>query len=603
MTESILLKLAGAIGAGIGAQWLAWRLRLPSILLLLLVGCLAGPVLGLLDPDAIMGDALAPFVSLSVALILFEGGLTLRFSELKDGGRFMWQLVSIGAAVTWAVATLAGWYFLELPFQIALLLGSILVVTGPTVIGPLLRHVRPTAQVANVLKWEGIIIDPIGAILAVLVFEVVLHGHGAGGISQIVIFGVLKTLLVGILLGGLGALVLLTLLRRYWIPDFLQSPATLAVVVVSFAISNELQHESGLLTVTLLGIIMANQHLVMVHHVLEFKENLRVLLISMLFIFLAARLDPAYLGQLNLASILFVLALVVIARPAAVFLSGLGTGVPLREQAFVAWVAPRGIVAAAISSIFAEGMVAAGHPDAEYMVPVTFLVIASSVLIYGLSAAPVARMLEVAMPQGRGALIAGAHPFARRIATVLAEEGVPSVLIDRSWPNVTAARQEGLNAKFADVLDEELLEDTDVNQMRAFLAMTPNNQVNSLAALHFTEAFERKNVYQLATAGEASPQPRGADIPRHLKGRTLFQSDATLDAINHRVNEGYLIKATPLGESFNFDQYLKRYGEHALPLFALKEDGTELIFNTEEHHRPGPGAKIIGLVPPEPATE
>ena len=278
MPEHILIGLGAIIVLGVIAQWLAWRLQLPAILLLLVFGFLAGPGTGLLRPDELFGDLLFPVVSLSVAIILFEGSLSLKFHELRDGGAVVARLTTIGIAVTWLLASTAAHVAVGLSLPIALLLGAILVVTGPTVIIPLLRQVRPVGRVGSVVKWEGIVNDPIGAILAVLVFEAVV-ASGAG-MPSILIAGVLKALLLGSLLGLLGAALLVAILRYYAVPDSLQNSVATMLVVVVFLVSNAVQSESGLLAVTVMGIALANQRLAAIRHIYEFKENLRVILIA-----------------------------------------------------------------------------------------------------------------------------------------------------------------------------------------------------------------------------------------------------------------------------------------------------------------------------------
>lgn len=603
MKENLLLQLALVVGAGIGAQWLAWRIRIPSILLLLITGSILGPVTGILDPDQMLGtDVLMVFVSMSVALILFEGGLTLRFSELPEMGTVMWRLVTVGALVTWVTISLAAHFALGLDTPIAVLLGAILVVTGPTVIGPLLRHVRPSGQVANILKWEGIVIDPIGAVLAVLVFEVLIHGHIEAA-PQIVAIGVIKTLVVGLVLGAATGAFLVWLLYRYWIPEYLQNPAALALVIVSFAVSNHLQEESGLLTATVMGVFLANQRWVMVHHVIEFKENLRVLLLSLLFVLLAARLEFDYIQFVDTGSILFVFVVIFVARPLSVLVSTARSKLNWNQRIFLAWMAPRGIVAAAISSVFALYMQEQQYEQAAQMVPATFLVIAVTVLIYGLTAAPLARWLGVAQPNPQGFIIAGAHPLARRIGAALQAENGRVVLVDRNWANVTAARQAGLRAHLGDLLAEHILKDLDLTGMGRILAMTPNDQVNSLTALHFIEVFGRENVYQLAPHKGRENAGEDENLPRHLRGRTLFGDKVNYEGLYALVNAGAEVKSTKLTSEFTYEHYRKKYGEDVMPLFVVSENGDIRILTTESTSVPSAGQKIIGLVKPEPERE
>ena len=576
---------------GIVAQWLSWRLRLPSILLLLILGFVAGPVTGFLDPDELFGDLLVPLVSVSVAVILFEGGLSLRFAELRGTGSVVRNLISVGLVVTWLVGAGAAHLLFGLDLALATLLGSILVVTGPTVIGPLLRQVRPTSRISSTLKWEGILIDPIGAMLAVLVFEAILSGGFQEATTTAVVV-VLKTVLIGGVIGGLGALAMMMLLKRYWIPDFLDNAATLMIVVSVFTASHLLQSESGLLAATVMGIILANQKMVAIKHIIKFKENLRVLLISSLFILLAARLRVIDLDYIGASGLAFLGVLMLMARPIAVALSSLGSGLTWRERLFLSWIAPRGVVAAAVASIFALRLEEAGdYPQAELLVPLTFLVIIGTIAINGLTASPVARLLSVARPNPQGALIVGAHSWARGIAYALQVAGYDVLLVDSNWENVSAARKSGLQAHFGNILSEYILDDIKLDGIGRMLALTPNDEVNSLAALHFADVFGRMKIYQL-------PSQSKETVPKHLHGRHLFGSEITYGYLSGRFAEGAVVKTTGLTEQFGYESFQALYGEDAVPLFLIDKDGALEFFTPDESPTPRPGQTLISVVKP-----
>ena len=382
MSEQQILLAFGGIGvAALGCQWLAWRLKLPAILFLLLSGILAGPILGWLDPQEMFGPLLMPLVSLAVALILFEGSLTLHLSEWREIGSVVHRLVTIGALSTWAVITLATHWLLGFDWMLALLFGTLTLVTGPTVIVPMLRVVRPKASIANILRWEGIVIDPIGALLAVVVYSFIIASAEGAGLSQsLLTFG--GVILCGSLFGIAGGWVLGSIMRRQWLPEYLHNLATLAAVLGIFIASNQVMHESGLLAVTLMGMWMANMKGVDVRHILHFKENLSVLLISGLFILLAARLDLKALIALGPLVLILLLVIQFIARPLNVLLSTAGSNLNWRERALLAWIAPRGIVAAAVSAIFAIRLDEAGHEGALLLVPLTFAVIIGTAVSY-----------------------------------------------------------------------------------------------------------------------------------------------------------------------------------------------------------------------------
>jgi len=592
MDLPLIVALASIVVLGMGAQWLSWRLRLPSILLLLLFGFAAGPTL---RPDELFGDLLLPLVSLSVGLILFEGGMSLRLTELREIGATVRNLILVGGAVTWVVSAATGALWLGLDVRLALLLGAILVVTGPTVIIPLLRQIRPSRSVSSILRWEGILIDPIGATLALLVFEAILAGE-AGAAATTIVIVILKTLAAGGLLGAAGAFSLTQTLKRFFIPDFLQSPAALAVVLAVFVAANQLQEGSGLLAVTVMGVLMANQRSVEIRHIAEFKENLQVLLISGLFIVLAARLSPADVAGLPLPSLAFVAALVLFARPAGVALATLGSKLSWRERLFLACVAPRGIVAAAVASVFTLRLTesASGLERAELVAPITFLVIIVTVALYGLSAPILARRLKLAQPDPQGVLILGAHSWARALAAQLQKEGFTVLLADGNWANVSAARMEGLNVYYGNVLSEQAEAEIDLAGIGRLLALSANEGINSLACMQFAHVLGRAHVFQLPSGG-STPTARGG-IARRLQGRELFSPAATYWHLSGLFVQGAGLKRTDLTPEFDFEAFRKHYGEAAVPL-AVVEPGAKLrFFTVDADLHPQPGHAVLSLV-------
>ncbi len=594
MSQHILIALASIVTLGIAAVWLAWRIHLPSILLLLIFGFVAGPITGFLDPDAIFGELLFPIVSISVAIILFEGGMSLRLQELGGIGRVVRNLVTVGALLTWVLGAAAAHYIIGLDLQLAVLLGAILVVTGPTVIVPLLRHVRPVHQIGSTLKWEGILIDPIGAVLAVLVFEALLAGE-VDAAATAVALALLKTIAIVGVLAALGAGLLVLLMHRQWVPEFLESPLALMVVVASFAVSNILQPESGLLTATLMGVAVANQKVVGIGHILEFKENLRVLLISGLFILLAARLQIEDLRQIGIPELGFLAALILLVRPAAVALSSFRSEFNWRERALLSWIAPRGIVAAAVSSIFALELAEAGYAGADRLVAITFMVIIGTVAIYGLTAAPVARWLGVAQTDPQGVLIVGAHPWAREIAQELKDEGIPVRLVDTNYANIAEARMAGLPVYYGSALTEGTLANIELEGIGRLLALTSNDEVNSLTALHFSEVFGDNGVYQLPP--EQLTASTKQVVSQHLRGRFLFDPDTTYWQLTARFDAGADVKTTNLTEAFNFQTFRERYRD-AIPLFLIGEGGSLTIFTVKDPPEPSPGQRVVAVVDP-----
>lgn len=619
MEHGALMGLTAVVGLGIAAQWLAWRLKLPAILLLLLAGFAAGPISGMflehpwLSPNELMGELLFPVVSLSVAVILFEGGLTLKLAEFKEVGTSVRNLVSIGVVVTWVVVAAAGHYILGFDWGISLLLGAILTVTGPTVIGPLLRQVRPLGSTGTVLKWEGILIDPVGAVLAVLVFEALRSAAGFQGdidqeakhLAVEAARSILFTILDGTLMGAAAAGLLVLLMNRYWVPDFLQSAVTLMVVGVAFTLSNMLQEESGLLAVTIMGVVMANQKFTPVKHIIEFKENLRVLLISVLFILLSARLELDVIKQIGWAHLAFLVVVIFVARPASVFASTVGSKLTWKQRLLIALIAPRGIVAAAIASVFAIRLSAEGVDGADGLVPAVFLVIVGTITFCGLCATPIARMLGQAATDPQGVLFVGAQTWAREIAMALKREGFDTLLVDTNRDNTRAARMQGLPTKTGSVLSEHVEHELDLSRISKMIAMTANDEANALACMQMIEAFGRKEVYQLAphARDERMVRDQIQDDAHPLTGRFLVGRSLSYADMCKRFEKGAEVKATKLTEEFEYDDYQALHGERAVPLFLVTNAGKLRVFTANDPPKPTPGNTVIGIIEPAVGDE
>ena len=602
--QSCLIYLTGVVALGLIAQWLAWRMRLPAILLLLGFGFLFG-LIGreATDPELLIGSQLLfPVVSLAVAVILFEGGLSLRIAELRQTGRAVLGLVTVGIAVTWILTAAAAIFCLGFEPAMATLLGAILVVSGPTVIMPLLRQVRPNRRIGSIVKWEGIVNDPIGAVLAVVIlYSIRAQSHAfppfAGVLLAPVIF-----VTVGAVLGLIAGIAAVWLLKNYWIPGYLQTTAVLAAVLVTFTASNLILPESGLVAVTLFGIVLANQKSVIIRRVVEFKENLRVLLISCLFIVLASRLKPDALLATGWGGLAFLAVLVLVVRPVAVFMATFKTDLRPTERLFLAWIHPRGIVAAAVSSVFAleltheADLPPALAANAEQLAAVTFLVIVGTVTIHGLSAAPLARWLKIAERNPQGVLFAGASPLVRQIAALLQQGGFAVLLVDTNQHAVATARMAGLPTCWANICSEYAREEIDVGGLGRLMAMTPNSEVNTLAAREFIELFDRAEVYQLP-AGDARLE-RSERLAPQQAGRILFDSDATFGHLSGRLASGAVVKKTGLSEEFDYSDFGDLYGESALVLFVIDESGKLIVRTTESTTEPRPGQTLISLVDP-----
>lgn len=605
---SPLVYLTLILALGVAAQWLAWKFKLPSILLLLGFGFALGHFSGVRIDDFLSEGSTNPLLSavgLLVAVILFEGGLTLKFSELKESGLPILRLCTVTVVLSLVMTTLFMMYALGFDIRIAALIGCILTVTGPTVISPLLRHVNPTRKMASIVKWEGIVVDPIGAILAVLVFKIAIAGDYAEAQAD-----TLMAIGIMIVVGILGAFLLAKgveiLLRKHWVPDFLQPVFLLGVVAIAFTGSNMIEKEAGLLTVVVMGIALANQRTVSVRHILEFKENLRLLIISILFIVLSGRISAEDLGASLVKGGYLLAFLVLIGRPVSVLLGLMFSNkTTSKERAFLASLAPRGIVAAAVTSIFAlEFEDAAIHGrfgealspviavQSRELVALVFLIIVGTVLVYGLGARPLARRLGLAAKNTSGILFAGAGNWARAAAKILHDDGHRVLLLDTNYVNVSAAKMLGLEAHRANILSEFAEVELDINGLGHLIAGTPNDEVNSMAAQRFIHQFGRAGVWQLAPEDRVDHRKKA--IAGEIRSQNPFSKRPDYRLLDKIVSEGGVMKKSNISEVFTFEKFKETY-PGSIVMFL--DNGKGLRPSPPDLEKVSTGVDVYALVP------
>ncbi len=513
-----MLELAGIIILGILAQWVAWRLKLPAILPLILIGLLVGPFSTLYTADGskiiepiwngekglFPGESLYYFVSLAISIILFEGGLTLKRSEIKSIGPVITKLITLGSVTTFFGAALAAYFLFGLSWQLCFLFSALIIVTGPTVITPILRNIPLKKDVSAILKWEGILIDPIGALAAVLVYEFISVGEGqAYTMTALIEFG--KILLFGFTFGFTFAHALTFLIKKNFIPHYLLNVVTLSVVLGVFVMSDVFAHESGLLAVVVMGMVMGNTNLPNIKELLYFKESLSILLISILFILLAANINIADLELIyTWKTVVLFLSIVLLIRPLGVFLSSIGSNLKLNEKLFISWVGPRGIVAAGIASLFGSKLLSRGEPGAEYITPLVFMIVLGTVLLNATTARLFAKLIGVFLNKSEGILILGASKASRLIGVYLHQHDRHVVLIDNNQSNIEKANKLGLEAISANVYSDSLTDNIELNDIGYMMALTGNSDINKYAIDKFQDIFGENGSFRLVDADEMS---------------------------------------------------------------------------------------------------
>ncbi|NND78941.1 MAG: sodium:proton antiporter [Maribacter sp.] len=511
-----MLELASIVILGIIAQWVAWRFKLPAILPLILIGLLVGPIATnytedggkLIEPiwngknGLFPGEGLYYFVSLAISIILFEGGLTLKRSEIKNVGPVITKLITVGSLVTFFGAGLAAHYIFQLSWQMSFLFSALIIVTGPTVITPILRNIPLKQDVSAVLKWEGILIDPIGALVAVLIFEFISVGEGqAYTMTALIEFG--KILLFGTTFGFTFAHGLAFAIKKNFIPHFLLNVVSLSVVLLVFVESDIFAHESGLLAVVVMGMVMGNMDLPNIKELLYFKESLSVLLISILFILLAANINMSDLELIYnwKTAVLFVIVVFVI-RPLGVFLSASRSNLKFNEKLFIGWVGPRGIVAAGIASLFGSKLMSKGEVGAEYITPLVFMIVLGTVLLNATTARYVAKLVGVFLKKSEGILIIGASQISILIAEYLHKNNRHVVLIDNNEYHIKNAKELGLEAITADIYSDTLTDNIELNDVGYLMALTGSPEINNYAINKFRNQFGENGSFRLISSDE-----------------------------------------------------------------------------------------------------
>ena len=527
-TNDLLLGIGLVLTLAVGSQLVARTLRLPAIVVLLPVGFIAGILTKDVQPGDLLGQLYQPFVSVAVGVILFEAGLRLSFRDVTPRVRtVVVRLVSIGAVLTWlSITAAAALLFGGLGGDVPLLIGAILVVSGPTVVLPLLMFIRPARDVRSVLKWEGVVIDPLGALLGVVVFQIARTGGASGWHPG----QLLLSILVGALIGAVGAAVLWVLLPRIQrlAPRQLVA-ATLAATVAALVASDLIRDDTGFLATLLMGVFLANQRSIDVRQAVEFHETLVQLLVGVLFVMIAASVSPSDVKQVLAGSLALVAIMILIIRPAVVALSTWRSRLDIRERAFVAWMAPRGIVAGATASAFGLQLAAAGIEGAGKILPIVFVVIFVTVVVYGLSGSFVARRLGVAGEQGTLVLIVGGHEPARAIGAALKEAGVGV----RLWAGPSAqaaARAAGLDADSGRILVDSLNRETELEEVTDALLLSRSDDFNALAAAELRADLGHGHVYRIAADPDEPdllPPTSAADV-LGPKGLTLAQLSGRL---------------------------------------------------------------------------
>jgi len=580
---------------GVFSQWIAWWLRIPAIVLFLVSGIVVGPLLGLVDPTEDFGPVLRPVVALAVAVILFEGGLSLRLHEFKEAAAGVKRLVTLGAFFAFVFGTAAAFFLGGISLPVSLVFGAILVVTGPTVIIPMLRQAGLNRRSASYLKWEGIINDPIGALLAVLIFQYYMAtaGGAAGGHVFINLgWAVLASLVLG---AGTGFLLGQAFLRT-WIPEYLKAPATFALVLVVYGLASEVFDEAGLLAVTVMGMVMGNMNLPSMNEMRRFKEYITILMVSVVFVVLTADLDPQVLLHLDWHAAALVGAVMFLVRPAAVMLATAFTDMDWRDRLLLSWIAPRGIVAAAVAGVFGPRLLEAGYTDAELLLPLIFAVVFATVILHGFSIGRLAKWLRLSA-NPHGVLIVGASPWTTELARALTNElNVQVLLVDSSWHRLRPARLAGVRVLYGEVLSDQIQQSLELNEIACLLAATSNDAYNALVCNNFAATLEHDRVFQLPMYA-ADESNEAKLVARPLRGRPAFHENAQYEELWRRHFQSWQFAKTRITEGYTYEDFRRDCPPEAFIIGIRRQDGILLFHPAKDAPKPVPGDIVIYYAP------
>ncbi|MBP1969786.1 NhaP-type Na+/H+ or K+/H+ antiporter [Virgibacillus natechei] len=602
MVSSLLFEITLIGLLGIGSQWLAWRYRIPAIVAMSITGLLIGPIFGLINPEENFGPLYSPLISAAVALILFEGSLNLSFKELRGLGKPVFRISTVGAFIAWILGSLTAHYIAGLSWPVAFVIGGLFIVTGPTVIMPLLRQSKLKPRPAKVLKWEGIIVDPIGALLAVFAFEIIVYitANDPDGAALLLFFA--ASIFAGIFGWACGK-GLGWMFETGHIPEFLKSPAVVVVVIFCFTGADLIMHETGLLSVTAMGITLANMGVSSISDMRHFKENISVLLISAIFIMLTASLEVETLLQVLSPNIIgYVLLMMFIVRPLSIFLSTIGTSLSINEKVLIGWIAPRGIVALTVSGYFATVLLDAGYADASILTSLTFALVFFTVVAHGFSIGWLARKLGLSMEGNPGTLIVGSNPFTVELAKSLAKSKIPVIITDSSWNKLRLARKAGVPFYHGSMLSEQTEYNLDTMPYEYLITMTDDHAHNSLVCTTFIPEYGRTNVFKISPYTQLE-NGYSSGVVSKVGGRVLFDKKLPMDILNEKLEAGFVFRQTKLTAQYNYKTYLADKADTTVLLYLVKPSGQLKFYSEEMRTVPAVGDTIVSLTPPDKEQE
>lgn len=571
-----LLGIILVIALGVFSQWLSWKIQWPSIVIMSIAGLVIGPALGLLNPEQDLGSLYSPIISLAVAVILFEGSTTLDIREVRSISKSVFRVVTVGAFLAWILGSLAAHYIAGLSLEVAFIIGGLFIVTGPTVIIPLLRQSKLKPRVSALLKWEGIIVDPAGPLLALFAYEVIkVLVSDTLGMMELGKF--LLASLLAILIGYIFAKVLSWMANKGLFPEYLKSPITLSLVFICFGISEVIMHETGMLAVTVMGLVLAREkkRVSALGNISHFIENVSVILTSTIFILLTASLTRETIAEVFSIQIIgFVIVMLFVVRPLSIWISTIGTELTNREKTLIGWIAPRGIVALTVSGYFATILMDDGYREAGLLTTLTFALVFITVCAHGFTLAPLAKKLKLASESEPGVLIVGASSFSIALAYKLKELGNPVLISDTSSGKLKLIRKKGIETYSGQILDEHSQFEIDLTPYEFILVLSDDPNYNALVTQSFLPEFGYNKTFTIAT--ERLDEEKDGGFPTTVKAHMLFDEEHVFTELNKKINTTYSIESKQANDNY---EKIEEAQVGGYPLCVRKKDGS-IAFKT-----------------------
>lgn len=593
MAEATLISIVVIIVLGIFSQWLAWRIKWPSIVIMSIAGLLIGPIFGLINPEQALGGLYSPIVSLAVAIILFEGSSSLDVREIKGISKSVFRIVTLGAFIAWIGGSLAAHFIAGLSLELSFIIGGLFIVTGPTVIIPLLRQAKLKPRTAAVLKWEGIIVDPAGPLLALFAYQVIkVMTNEPVNLGHLFTFflGAVVAAIVGLAIG----LVVSIMVNRGLFPEYLKTPIILSFVLLCFSFGEIVMHETGMLSVTVMGLTMARtkKYVSSIGNVGHFVENISVLLTSTVFVLLTASLPREVFGQVfTFPIIAFVLVMLFIVRPLSIWVSTIGTELTKAEKTLISWIAPRGIVALTVSGYFAVLLMDDGYAGASILTALTFALVFITVCVHGFTLTPLAKKLNLANTEPPGILIVGASDFSIAFAAHCQQMEIPVLIIDHSYDRLKQAKEKGIHTYYGEILSEHTQFAIDLTPYESILTMTDEAAYNALVCQSHVPEYGYNHTFSLPVNQREGVNQQ--EIPSSIKANILFGE--VYGELNRKVQAGYTIKTIDTNVQEKVTVNKEDVPDHSTMLFIRKKNGDIAFFTLKDELAMDEGDQLVVL--------